>query len=413
MVTFILTIVIAMSISWLCSVLEACLLSLSLTDIANISEKKPLIADIWKRFKDNIEKPIAVILIVNTLSHTIGASLSGAQFNDLFGHKWIIVFSIGFSFVMIQWTELLPKTLGVKYNRAVAILTGVPLQWLVTLFTPLVALCRFLNRPFVRKNEVTSEMDALNDINVLARFATLNNLLSKDQADILTRTMNLSKMRVRDVMVERHEVKYLSTKMSLIDALVYAHIHHHTRLPLIEGDNLDQIIGYVNFKDIVSVLQINPANPSLQGICRPILMVSDDDSFSVMLNKLTKGYQHIAVVKSRQGSVAGIVTLEDAIESIIGEVSDEYDILPHHLYQITPSRYVAGGGISLHEVAAQFHIPCPDEAMLLSDWLKAQCGRIPKIEERLTCQGINFIVRKISRSNIHEVIIETEPVKEQ
>ena len=407
MVTFILTIVIALSISALCSLLEACLLSLSLTDIANISEKKPLIANIWKRFKDNIEKPIAVILIVNTLSHTIGAALSGAQFNDLFGHKWIAVFSVVFSFVMIQWTELLPKTLGVKYNHMVAVIVGRPLHWAVKLFTPLVALTNLLNRPFIRQKEATSELNAINDINVLARFATLNNLLSKDQADILTRTMNLSKLRVKDVMVERHEVKYLSTTMSLTDALIYAHIHHHTRLPLIEGENVDNVIGYVNFKDIVSVLQINPANPSLQGICRPILTVYADDPFSVLLPKITKGYQHTAVVKNNKGNMLGIVTLEDAIESIIGEVSDEYDVLPHHCYQITPARYVAGGGISLRELAKQINTQFPDVTTTLSDWLKEDCCRIPKIEERLTCHGIHFIVRKISRSNIHEVIIET------
>ena len=120
MTILLVTIFITMGISFLCSVLEACLLSLSLADIGRISDKKPLAAKIWKSFKEGIERPIAVILIINTLAHTIGASLSGAQFEKIFGTKWIISFSIIFSLSMIQWTEILPKTLGVRCNKNIA-----------------------------------------------------------------------------------------------------------------------------------------------------------------------------------------------------------------------------------------------------------------------------------------------------
>lgn len=412
MIVLIVTILVALSISALCSLLEACSLSLSLTDIASISEKQPVIARIWKTFKENLEKPIAVILIVNTLAHTIGASLAGAQFNNLFGPKWIAGFSVVFSFAMIQWTEILPKTLGVKYNKWIASLAAVPLLFFVRAFTPIVLFFNFLNRPFISPKQRTIELDTLHDIAVLARFAALNNLLSKDQEEILSRTLHLSTIQINDVMVENEEVKYLSTTMSLTEALIYAHIHHHTRFPLTEGEYLDNIIGYVNFKDIVSVLQINPANPSLKGICRPILVIYEDASFPDLLNKLTRGYQHIAVVKDRQEHVLGIVTLEDVIEAIIGEVRDEYDLLPCHFYQITSSRYVAGGGIRLSELEEQLHLNLPAESTTLSEWLKEQYGRVPKIEEYILYEGSHFIVRKISRSNIYEVIIEARQITE-
>ena len=151
MTTLILSLCISFSVSFFCSLLEACALSLSLTDIAHLSEKKPLIAAIWKRFKENLEKPIAVILIVNTLAHTIGASLAGAQFDKLFGAQWIVVFSVAFSFGMIQWTELLPKSLGVRYNMQIAAWAARPLQFLIKLMHPLVALTNWLNRPFTRQ----------------------------------------------------------------------------------------------------------------------------------------------------------------------------------------------------------------------------------------------------------------------
>ncbi|HPO50162.1 MAG TPA: DUF21 domain-containing protein, partial [Spirochaetota bacterium] len=171
MATLIFTIFISMAISALCSLLEACLLSLSLTDIAKISEKKIKVAKIWENFKKNIDKPIAVILIVNTLAHTIGAALSGAQFEKKFGGEWIWLFSLIYSLAMIQWTEILPKTMGVKYNRNLADIFALPLNLLVTIFKPVAFIIHLINKPFEGKKD-DRNFDALSEINTLAHFAS-------------------------------------------------------------------------------------------------------------------------------------------------------------------------------------------------------------------------------------------------
>lgn len=407
MATFWLIVSVALGVSFMCSVLEACLLSLSLADIARISEKRPIAAQTWKIFRENIQRPITVILIINTLAHTIGASLSGAKFDQLFGTKWVLVFSLAFSFVMIQWTEILPKTLGVKYNKRVAVVAALPLKYLIIVFTPFVNLVQFLNRPFARKKQSDLETNAVADISVLAKFAALQKVISEDQEKILSQTINLPGIKVSDIMVERDEIKSLSTKMSLMDALLEAHIHHHTRLPLIEGDDKDKVIGYVNFKDIVSALQTNPTDPSLKGICRPILEVRADEKVSVLLNKLTRGYHHIAIVRDAGAKVAGLVTLEDVLESIVGEMDDEYDILPTYFYQIAANRYLAGGGIGLKALRERSGISLPDSDQTLNDWLMVSFGRRPSVEDTLSYEGNVFITRKVRRSKIFEVIIET------
>lgn len=407
MATFWLIILIALGTSFLCSVVEACLLSLSLADIARISEKRPLIARTWKNFKENIYRPITVILIINTFAHTIGASLAGARFQQLFGARWITLFAIVFSFAMIQWTEILPKTLGVRHNRLVAGLTAVPLKYLIRFFTPFINMVQFLNKPFGSRKDKKYEMSATEDIAVLARFAAVNSMISSDQEKIVSETISLSKRKVKDVMVKRGEIKYLSTNMSLTDALIEAHIHHHTRLPLINADNKDDVVGYVNFKDIVSVLQTNPKDPSLKGIARPILETRDNELLSVLLNRLTKGYQHIAIVKDGQGRVAGLITLEDVIEAIVGKMQDEYDLLPTYFYQIAVNRYLAGGGVSLKTLREKIGTDVPDLAKSLDEWLMELFGRMPKVEDKVSYKGNTFITRKVRRSNIYEVIIET------
>jgi len=396
-----------MGISFLCSVLEACLLSLSLADIGRISDKKPLAAKIWKSFKEGIERPIAVILIINTLAHTIGASLSGAQFEKIFGTKWIVSFSIIFSLSMIQWTEILPKTLGVRYNKNIAGLIAIPFKYLMYIFTPFVNIVQFLNRPFEDKKGRKIEVNAAEDISVLARFAALDNLINRDQELILSQTISLSMLKVKEVMVSREEMKYLSTEMSLADALIEAHIHHHTRFPLINGYNKDDIVGYINFKDIVSALQTNPKNPSLNGICRPILETNEGESVSTILGKLRKSYQHIAIVRDAEGKVAGLVTLEDVIETIMGDIEDEYDLLPDYVYQIAADRYLAGGGVNMETLKGKIGQDLPSIKKPLNKWLLEIFGRMPKVEEKIQYSSCTFITRKVRRSNIYEVIIET------
>jgi putative hemolysin len=402
---FILTVTIALSISFMCNLMEACLLSLSTTDIADLTERKPIAGRIWKHFREHIEQPIAVILIVNTLAHTIGATISGSQFHDLFGPKWIFLYSLVFSFVMIQWTELVPKTLGVRFNRLVAGIMAVPMNLSVKLLKPIVMTAEFLNKPFDRR-KTKNQPDMLNEINLLARFALYNHLITQEQKDIVARSIQLSNTSVNDIMVERNDIKYLSTSMSMAEALIAAHIHHHTRYPLIKENNLDEVVGYVNVKDIVSALKLNPKDPSLTGISRPIMNIKPDRNVTSLLKDMTKGYQHMAIVNNVENKTVGVVTLEDVTEAIVGEIHDEYDIIPNFVFTLAESRYLAGGGIDLKTLREKTGADLPDQSISLNDWLFQTFPQTPKVEAKISYKGFAFIVRKMRRSKIYEVIIE-------
>jgi len=146
-------------------------------------------------------EPIAVILIVNTFAHTIGAAVSGSQFNELFGVKWVALYSFAFSMFMIQFTEILPKTLGIKYNRFIAQAVARPLDLVVKLFNPVVSLMHAINRPFEGRKKMSGQIDALNDIMILAHFASLQNMISTEQEKIVSRSIGLAKTKVEDIMV--------------------------------------------------------------------------------------------------------------------------------------------------------------------------------------------------------------------
>jgi putative hemolysin len=410
MLAFAVTVGTAISLTFLCSILEACILSTSTTDLAKISEKRPKTAAVWKALRDNIQRPIAVILIVNTFAHTIGAALSGSQFNDLFGHRWVGLYSVVLTVVMIQWGEILPKTLGIQHKTFFIQIFAAPLNLLTRFFSPVLFMTHWLNRPFEGKKKPSGgESDALGDISVLTHFASVQNLISQEQEKIVSSSIRLSKRTIGEIMVKRDDMKVLSTRMSLTDALLQAHIHHHTRFPLVEGDDFDNVIGYVNFKDIVNVLRLNPKDPTLKGISRPIPTVKPGWKLSAILAELTKGYQHIAVVKDDAGRTAGLITLEDIVESIVGSLNDEYDQLPTFRYPITETRFVIGGGVPMAELHKEVSPVLPDCGTTLNDWLLGQCKVRPKPESRLEIGNLAFTVRKISRSKIHEVILDVNP----
>jgi putative hemolysin len=409
MFSLVLTIAVSVAVSFLCSLSEACLLSLSLTDVARLQEKQPMVARIWLGFKKNIDRPIAVILIVNTLANVIGAQLAGVQLEKIIGPEYIVLFTIAYSFLIVQVIEILPKTIGVRYNKRFARVIAVPLKGLITLFAPLVFVIQKLNLLFTGWKKPEEKLDAVGEISVLAHLAQSSAQITKRQENILKRALSLSKLTVKEVMVRKDDIKCLSTDMSLAEALIEAHLHHHTRFPLIEGGDREKVIGYVNFKDIVTALRIKPTDPSLRGIARPVVWLAGDETISVALGKLTSGYQHISLVRDGENRLIGMVTLENIIESIVGDVNDEYDVLPSHCYKLSETRTLAGGGIKLEQLAKLLDLPFEDGELTLNDWLLQKYGRVPSSDERLARDGYEFQPHKVSRGKVYEATIDKLP----
>ncbi len=406
MFILIISIATAFIISFTCSVLEATVLSISNSDIADISEKNKKNAKIWENFKSNIQRPIAVILVINTIAHTIGATVSGAKFIQIFGERWIGLFSIIFSFMMILWTEILPKTLGVKNKKILAPIIAKPLNFLTVIMSPIIYILHFLNRPFEGKKMEKEDMDLIYEINSLAKYAESSNQISREQQMIMERSMGITEKTVKGIMVKTDKVKFFSNKMSMHKALIEAHVFRHTRYILIEGEDRESVIGYVNFKDIVSALHINPKNATLEGISRPVICLNEDDGISSAITKLLKSYQHIAVVKNSIGKTVGMVTIEDLLETIVGKIEDEYDLLPVEIIKKSENLFFISGGAMMPEIAEKIKINEKFENINIHNFiLKINGGTLPT-DEIVQYKNLKIKILKIRREKIFEVMVE-------
>lgn len=405
MIVFVLSILLALGVSFLCSLLEATLLSLTPAQVAEIAAKHPALGRVWQGFKATIERPIAVILVLNTAAHTIGASVAGAQFDELYGDQWIWLFALVFTFVMLQFTEILPKTLGVRLNREIAAWSARPLQLLVFVLRPLVYAIHLVNRPFELKRSAASRSATVEEITALAGLAHVSQEITKQQEQIIGAATRLSLLQIREVLVPVDEVSFLSTSQSLADALVAAHADSHTRFPVCEQDDRDRVAGYVNFKELVYFMRTNPQDASLRGVIRPLHAAAPDETAADLLKVFVEQHIHIALVRDEAGKTLGVVTLEDLLEELVGDVLDEFDHLPHMLHPLGGGTWMVGGGFPVTELAAELGLSFGEAHGSVSAWLTRRLGRPPQLGDVYEEAGAEFTVRRIRRGKVFEASV--------
>ena len=406
MAIFLGSVLFALSISAFCSLMEATLLSLTPSQVAEISDRRPQLGHIWQQFKSQIDRPIAVILIINTAAHTIGATVAGAKFDQLFGDRWIWLFSLVFTFLMLQFTEILPKTLGVRNSPRIAVWMARPLQALVAALHPVIQIIRWINRPFEGDRDPASPTATPEEIAALAGLARLSRQITAHQERIIRGGSRLSRLVVSDVMIPTEEVSVMSSSQSLSDAVLAAHMDAHTRYPICEEGDPNRIIGYVNFKEMIYSLRTNPRDATLHGISRPVRLTDPNEPVATLLKAFVDEHAHMAIVQNQQGLTLGMVTLEDLVEELVGELEDEFDRLPRMLHSLGGQVWMIGGGVRISDVNQSLELSLPEPEKTLSEWLEQRLSDVPRPGDACRHDQVVFTVRRVRRRKVFEASVQ-------
>ncbi len=355
----------ALCVSALCSLAESVLLSLSTAQIAEIKEKNRAVGEIWEAFKKNVEAPITSILAVNTAAHTIGASVAGAAFAKEFGDSKLWVFSAVFTFLMLQYTEILPKTIGVRHNARLALWVARPLRIATTLGEPMIKFIRFCNKPFEPKGSVGDAQSSVRELRFLTLAAEESEQLDEEQTDVILETLELNKKTAREIMTPIDEAKTIDAESTLEEAMKKAIEDGHTRFPIAPARG--RVEKYVNFKEIargVARKQLNgevfaaDGGAEIETIARELLVVSPEASASKLLKDFVAESRHIAVVRDETtGENVGILTLEDIVEELLGDIKDEFDC--HNRVDETEDELICGGGCELADIVEEIEKKFP------------------------------------------------------
>ena len=313
----------ALIVSSICSVLEATILSTPITFINTLEQQGAKGATRLKKLKTDIDRPISAILIVNTIANTVGASLVGAEAAKLFQSTGVGVISGLFTFLILVFSEIIPKTIGSNYWRnlavpASAVIQGMiyityPIVWLVEKFTHLLT---DDSAPSVSREEVVA----------MVSTGAEEGVLEKEENKMIQNLLKLDDVTAHEIMTPSSVVTMAESSQTIREFYNSDDFAKFSRIPLYEEENDDYITGYVLKQEILEKLAQDKFNIKLKDLARPILSFNEDESVSNIWEKLLEKKEHISVIIDEYGSMRGIVTMEDVIETMLGfEIVDEKD----------------------------------------------------------------------------------------
>lgn len=314
----------ALGFSFLCSVAEAVLLSITSSYIEGQKENRPKRAVLLKRLRqDNVDRSLAAILTLNTIAHTVGAIGAGAKATVVFGNVWIGLFSAVMTIMILFLSEIVPKTIGAVYWSKLVGPTAFFVQSLIVILYPIVLISESLTKFISRKKDI--HIFSRDEFVAMAQVGENTGQIHGNEARIIQNLFRFGSLQVKDIMTPRIVVSALSEDITVKDASELIAKIPFSRLPIYKN-SIDDITSFVLRDDILLNNAQGRGDEMLKTLKRDILVVPESLSLEILLESFLKDRQHIAIVVSEYGVTTGLVTLEDLIETLMGmEIVDEMD----------------------------------------------------------------------------------------
>lgn len=388
MTIFIAAVSTALVFSFICSISESVLLSISHGQVESLARRGRKAGRLLRDFKRNIDVPIAAILIVNTIAHTVGASVAGATYQNVFDPSTLWIFTIVFTIAVLLFTEIIPKTLGVTFAAQLAGPVARGIQIMTLLLRPLVLVSEAISRRLRGNREVP--VTSAEEIRLLAALGRNEGVVGVRTAGMIIGATRLRQLSAEDVMVHRQSVITLSTEYGRAEVLQVLKTSGHSRFPLTEGEGLDSVIGVVLAKELLYWMQENDsAAIPWKELSRELVSVPDSQPLERLLRTFQESRRHLAIVVNEYGESEGIVTLEDVIEEIVGEIIDEQDKPLEEFVRDGDGSIECQGAAELRKIAAQLGVvhSAPDDVTTIGGLLSERLRRVPKPGDQIEWQG--------------------------
>lgn len=410
---------------------EMALASISKARLTELSAKRAPGAAAALFMKNKLEASFSVIQLGITLFAAIAAATGGAGINESFAPLLadrfalspraadivaLTLFVLPLSAITIMFGELVPKVFAIENKELVLLRVSPAMRVLYSVAYPMVRGMEKVTKAAVRlasallpRSEHREERASVQEMRAAAAQALEQKLIGPVEERIVSAAAGLSVKKVGDLLIPPPAISYIPITFTLTEALLRAHMDLHTRFPVTaaEGEP-ENIKGYVNFKDIVTALKMGSQSGTVASIARPIEKLPCGMTASKALEKMTEGNIHMAVVTGDGERVLGLLTLEDIIHQLTGEISDEYDRLPAHLYP-SGEGLIAGGASKIKDIFRRLRLTTPPENDILAFWVERKLGRPPRGSELLKIEGLTILVRKTRRHKLLEAYISKEP----
>lgn len=328
--------------------------------------------------------------------------------------------------ITIIFGELVPKSFAIKNAEWVVVRLSPMMKIISIAAHPVILLMEWITKGLVRllergvPDDEPQPTEGINELLTRARALRMNRVISPQQERVIHGADRLSKLKVRDIFVPAEDIKMLYAEARLTEHLVAVHLDVHTRFPVTTiRDNPQAIIGYVNVKDLFFLAKTHPHNPVLYEITRPLVSVPDDITIGEAFGRMMSDHAHLALIRGPDNHVEGMLTLEDILEELVGDIQDEFDRLPRTLVR-AGRQWLAGGGMTIDRIRSALEIPGWganfEGRRTLSEFLVGLRGDSMKAGDAFEYEGVHVLIRKVRRSNPMEVVLSptiAHPAPEQ
>jgi len=317
-------VLLALGVSFLCSIAEAVLLSVTPSYIEGQKEKRPRRAALLKRLKlDHLDRALAAILTLNTTAHTVGAIGAGAKAAVIFGSTWFGLFSAAMTIMILFLSEIVPKTIGATYWSKLVGPMAIFVNALIVTLYPIVWISERLTKYISRGKDV--HIFSRDEFIAMASVGVETGQIHSKESRMIQNLLRFESLNVADIMTPRTVILALAEDMKIIDSLKQVTRNPFSRIPLYRS-NIDDITGFVLKDDVLIFTAQKRGDEKLKTLEREIIAIPMSVSLTALLERFLNDRQHIAIVVNEYGETAGLVTLEDLIETIMGmEIMDETD----------------------------------------------------------------------------------------
>jgi CBS domain containing-hemolysin-like protein len=310
-------------VSAMCSLFEAVLYSVPISHIESLVQADRPAGVVLQKLREKVDAPITAILSLNTISNTAGAAVAGAIATNVLGSAWLGLFSALFTLVILVFSEVLPKTIGVVYARPLSEWIARPVRMLVWLFRPLIWLLGQITQTISGRAVPENISEA--ELVVMTQLGIKSGTIKEDEGQVIKNILSLETKTVREVMTPRTVLFTLPDDITVEEARKQEGIFTHTRIP-VYADDFENIIGVAHLQDILIAVAEDRLDTRITSLVKPVEFVFERANLDQVLKRLLDLHRHMLVVIGEFGGISGVITLEDILEEILGkEIVDERD----------------------------------------------------------------------------------------
>ncbi len=407
MQVFIVAVTFALVVSFMCSIFESVLLSISHAQVEMLVNRGKASGRILKAFKERIDIPISAILITNTAAHTIGTAVAGASYADAFSPDTLWIFTVVFTLVVLLFTEIIPKTLGVAYAARLAKPVALGIRALTVILRPLVVVSEFISRSI--RGGKTAPITSLDEIRLLASIGYNEGVVGRQAVDMIVGAAELRKLNATNVMVPRRDVTVLSGEDQRAAVLHIIRETGYSRFPYSPTGDRDHVSGVVYAKEILAQLVESDAGEiDWQSLVHEATIVPETVPLDSLLRTFRQRRRHMALIVDEYGDFQGIVTLEDVIEEIVGDIFDESDMPREDIWERPDGEIRAFGTAEVHRLCRLLDIELPDDidSSTIGGLLAELQGGIPAAGDTIDWRGYRLTVLSAGRRGVELVSIK-------